>query len=215
MIDALKMTGAPPAPEPMARGFGSFAALSESVDFAVQPAAVAAVEPLTLEQAKTHLRVYLNDEDDYIAGLIIAARMMAEGRLNRTITQRQLVATFRAWHVGMRLPKPPVVSVDAVEYLDTDGALQPFDSFDVLAEGMIGPTYGATLPAIRHRPDAIRVTYTAGYAEGEVPAPIVQWMLLAIGTMYQNRESIINGVSSQPLAGDFFAMLLQPYMVYE
>jgi hypothetical protein len=65
------------------------------------------------------------------------------------------------------------------------------------------------------RRDAVRVYYTAGYPVGEVPLPIVQWMLLAIGTMYANRENEVVGATVAPLPDNFSRWLLQPYMVYE
>lgn len=175
------------------------------------------VEPITLERAKSHLRVVFSDEDDDIAGMITAARQIAEGRLNRTLVQRQLVAAFPCFYGGLALRKPPLISVDSVEYLDIDGNLHAFsdyylDEFTVPARVELSHGTG---PATRARNDAVRVTYTAGYAEGDVPAPIIQWMLLVIGTMYENRATLVNGTISQPLAGDFMQMLIQPFMVYE
>lgn len=175
---------------------------------------LAGEEPITLERAKLHLRVVNPDEDDYILSMIIAARHMAEGRLNRTLVQRQLNTTFVSMHERMRLLKPPIVSVDSVQYVDADGAVQEFSDFELIGEE-VAVSHGVTPPASRYRLDAIRVAYTAGYAAGEIPQPIVQWMLLSIGTMYDHRATIVNGSISQPLADDFVRWLLQPYMVYE
>jgi len=178
----------------------------------------AIVEPITLARAKAHLRVVFEDEDDYIASLITSARQMAEGRLNRTLVQRQLTETFPAWCSCMVLPKPPLVSVDSVVYLDTDGAQQSLEAYEVYdsrVPAVLGLPYGASLPALRWRPDAIRVTYTAGYADGEVPAPIVSWMLLVIGSLYENRETMSAGVQIYSIPEDFMQWMLQPYMVYE
>lgn len=175
-------------------------------------------EPITLARAKAHLRVVINDEDDYIASLITAARTMAEGRINRTLVQRQLVAAFPAWCTRMALPKPPLVSVDNVIYLDTDGAEQSLDTYDVYEHdtpAALALPYGTSPPALRWRPDAIRVTYTAGYADGNVPASILSWMLLVIGTLYDNRASSITGTITSSLPDDFMTWMLQPYMVYE
>lgn len=175
-------------------------------------------EPITLAKAKAHLRVVCDDEDDYIAGLITAAREMAEGRLNRTLVQRQLTVAFPAWCVRMALPKPPLVSVDSVVYLDTDGVEQSLDEYDVqeyATPAAISLSYGTPVPALRWRPDAIRVTYTAGYADGNVPAPILSWMLLVIGSLYENRETLSAGMQVYSIPDDFMSWMLQPYMVYE
>lgn len=46
------------------------------------------IEPVTLEQAKTHLRVEHDDEDDYILSLISAAREYAENFTGRLLAER-------------------------------------------------------------------------------------------------------------------------------
>ena len=199
MIDATKLASA----SPQQFAAAEFVALDTDTG-----------EPITLEQAKAHLRVVGSDEDDYIAGLIEAARAMAEGRLNRTLVQRQLTGTFRSWCDRIELLKPPIVSVDSVEYLDTDGALQLFEDFDLAGQSVL-PVAGAALPPLRYRPDAIRVMYTAGYEPGTVPQPIVQWMLLVIGALYAHRESMTAGVKVEMIPEEFNRWLLQPYMVYE
>lgn len=192
------------------------AALIEEID---QASFEEAAEPITLEQAKKHLRVYGADDDAYIAMLITAARQMAEGRLNRTITPRELVATFDSWGQALRLFKPPVLSIEAITYTDAGGVEQTLTA-GFLSNLMAEPArvvldYGSTWPALQPRAGAVTVRYRAGYESGTVPYPIIQWMLLAIGTMFNNRETLVNGVSSTALAGGFVDALLQPYMVYE
>lgn len=180
-------------------------------------------EPITLDRAKEHLRVVGTDDDNYISALIVTARQMAEGRLNRTIVQRRRVATFGAWYTIMPLLKPPVISVDNIAYIDSTGAEVMLDagtfyappaSEDALPYAQMGFDFVRPMLAVTRR-DAVRVYYTAGYPVGEVPLPIVQWMLLAIGTMYANRENDVVGATITPLPDNFSRWLLQPYMVYE
>jgi uncharacterized phiE125 gp8 family phage protein len=190
-------------------------------------------EPITLARAKDHLRVVGTDEDDYISSLISTARQMAEGRLNRTIVQRRRVATFRGWGImplsgygrtgyPLHLLKPPVLSVDNIGYIDSTGAEVMLDASafylpPVAEDEMPRVELQSTLVPVltTTRRDAVRVYYTAGYPVGEVPLPIVQWMLLAIGTMYANRENEVLGATVAPLPDNFSQWLLQPYKVYE
>lgn len=181
------------------------------------------VEPLTLAEAKEHLRVYIADDDAYISSLIVAARTMAEGKLNRTIVQRRRAARFTGWGAHMRLPKPPVISIDNVGYYDETGGEMMLDAsrfylageYDEDSLPYVAFRPGEAYPLLDLRAHPITVYYTAGYVPGEVPADIVQWIKLAIGTMYNNRESVVNGVTSNPLGDDFTRWLLQPHMVYE
>lgn len=213
MIDAEKMmvaAGLAPAPELLAES------VAPSLDVA---------EPITLAQAKAHLRVVVADDDAYISGLIMAARQMAEGRLNRTIVQRRRAVRFSGWGDRMRLLKPPVISVDSIGYVDDTGGEMMLDASryylgvveDEEESGLpeIELRAGEAFPYLDRRAKPITVYYTAGYPVGGVPQPIIQWMLLSIGTMYDNRATVVNGVSTAALPDDFARWLLQPYMVYE
>lgn len=183
---------------------------------------VEVVEPITLEEAKKHLRLegVLDDEDSQIQMMIIAARRLAEGKLNRTIVQREINATFDGWGCKMRLPKPPFVELLGVDYLDSDGVSQamPSESYYVLQgsePAEVAFVGGAPLPALAKRRGTITVRYLAGYPDGQVPEDLKSWMLLQIGSLYAHRESVIAGVSVAPLPEMYERMFLQPYMVYE
>ena len=180
------------------------------------------VEPITLEEAKKHLRLegVLDDEDSQIQMMIIAARRLAEGKLNRTIVQRELAATFDGWGCKMRLPKPPFVELLGVDYMDSEGVSQPMpvDSYYVLQgrePAEVAFVGGAPLPALAKRRGTITVRYLAGYPDGQVPEDLKSWMLLQIGSLYAHRESVIAGVSVAPLPEIYERMFLQPYMVCE
>ena len=177
-------------------------------------------EPITLEEAKKQCRVELSDDDDYILSLITVARQMAEGRLNRTIKQRQLEARFDYWPSSLSLPKPPLVSVDSISYIDADGVLAELDDDSYIVNTSVEPAriplaYGVPWPALRKQSGAVVVRYTAGYTPEEVPAPIKQWIKLIVGTMYENRETMSAGVQLYEMSDTFMSWLLQPYMVYE
>lgn len=181
-------------------------------------------EPITLDQAKAHLRVVVADDDAYIYSLILAARQMAEGRLNRTIVQRRRVALFHAWNTVFPLLKPPVISVDNIGYIDETGGEMLMDpGLFFLADAGEEEIPVAELnlgdeplpDLLRGRRNAVRVYYTAGYPVGQVPQPIIQWMLLAIGTLYANREAEVVGATVYALPDDFMKWLLKPYQVYE
>lgn len=181
------------------------------------------VEPVTLAEAKEHLRVHIPDDDAYISSLIVAARTMAEGKLNRTIVQRRRAARFAGWGVHMKLPKPPAISIDRIGYYDETGGEVMLDDtrfylageYDEDSVPYVAFRPSEDYPRLDRRAQPITVYYTAGYPVGEVPADIVQWIKLVIGTLYSNRETLVNGTISTPLADNFVRWLLQPHMVYE
>ena len=89
------------------------------------------VEPVSLFEAKEHLRLMSDfaDDDAYIQGLISAARRLIENRTRRTFTLTRWQATFSNWtgcdcH-GRELPYPPLMAtIDTfkveIEYRDHD-----------------------------------------------------------------------------------------------
>lgn len=180
-------------------------------------AAVPAPEPISLERAKQHLRVVYDDEDEYISALIVAAREMAEQRLNRTLVRRIRRVAFDRMEVFYRLPKPPFVGLVSVNY-SVPGGVTPVDAIaygldEISTPARIVPISG--WPSLNEAGSTVIVEYEAGYAEGEVPAPIIQWMLLVIGSLYENRETMTAGVTVSSIPEEFTSWLLQPYMVYE
>lgn len=156
----------------------------------------ATVEPLTLAEAKAHLRVTLVDQqnDDYITSLIAVARQAAEDRTQRTLLTTTWRLSLQAFPRGaVTLLKPRIQSVQAIVYIDPAGQEQllPADAFvlDTASEAhQLAPTPGSAWPATRQQPGAVRITYVAGYAAAaEIPTPIVHWIKLALSDLYLNR----------------------------
>lgn len=177
-------------------------------------------EPITLERAKAHLRVVFDDDDAQILGMISAARDMLEKRLNRALMPQTIEATVDYFADGIPLPLPPYLGGLQVAYTDASGVSQTLaptaytvDQHSVPAR--LYAAWGTTWPTVRIGPGAVVLTYQAGYASAaQVPATLVQWMLLAIGTMYENRETMSAGVSVTSIPEEFMHWLWHPYMVY-
>lgn len=159
----------------------------------------ATVEPITLAQAKAHLREEQDEthNDLLITSLIAVARQAAEDRLQRTLIETTWQRTLDAFPRGdghVQLLMPRILSVESVKYLALDGTLTTLDpvayELDPTAEpGLLMPAHGTSWPASRARPGAVQVRYKAGYGTtaADVPAPIVQWIKLALTDLYVNR----------------------------
>lgn len=95
------------------------------------------------------------------------------------------------------VPKPPLVSIDSIQYLDDTGVLQTLDpslyAVDAVSEpARIVPAFGTSWPSTQNIANAVRVSFTCGYGTlpSSVPAGIRIWMLMLAGTLYENRELI-------------------------
>lgn len=175
-------------------------------------------EPITLGEAKAHLRVFVADDDALILGYVKAARCALEARLNRVLMPQVVEAAV--YQVGDTVfPVLPARGVISISYTDTAGVVQPLDpSYYVFAgysePPWLGPSFGSTWPAAQTgTPYVIR--YEAGYEDADsVPAALKQWILLALGAFYEQRSAVVAGVSVSPLPEDFMHWLWHPYMVY-
>ena len=178
-----------------------------------------AAEPLTTAEAKAHLVVEHSDDDTLIDAQIAAARKLAETRTNR-----QLVQATYDWKIDrfsdlMHLPKPPLVSVTSIKYIDTDGVEQTLDGavYNVEADsvpGQIRLAYNQSWPSTRIDVEPITIRFVAGYANAAaVPEAIKRWMLLQIGSMYNSREDTVIGSGTSRL--DFTDSMIQSLAVPE
>ena len=153
-------------------------------------------EPITLAEAKDHLRVDHTGEDAIIDNLIVAARQYLEGLLGRGIPQQTMTAYYSTFWDLMELPRAaPLRSVSSLKYLDSDGAEQTAstDLYDVFAApepGEVRRAYNQSWPSHRVVTDPVYLTYVCGWpSAAQIPAPIRQAMLLLIGHWYENRET--------------------------
>jgi len=168
------------------------------------------VDPVTLAEAKAHLRVDHDDEDAGISAMIGAAvsHFDGDGVLGRAmITQSwsQWVSQSPGW---VRLNVGPFQSLTAVEYYDAGNEIQtaPLTDFEVRLDGdfvCLKPKKDFVWPPAYIRNDAIKITYVAGYGDtaADVPASVRHAILLTIAHWYEHREAVVEGSYSElPMA---------------
>lgn len=178
----------------------------------------AAQEPLTLEEAKRHLKVDDTEDDPLIASLITTVRQACEAECQRTLLDSTLELVADAFTPVLQLRRPRVIEVLSVSYTDPAGQLQtlPPDAWRLDADSepaRLEPAPGQAWPATRAQSAAVRVRYRAGYgaSPAQVPAALKTWMLLQLGHLYAHREAATAG-SLQPLP--YADGLLDPYRVW-
>lgn len=172
------------------------------------------MEPVSLDDAKRHLRVTSTLDDGYIGGLITAARKYAERRTRRAfITQTWAIKLerFPDSSSSLYLPVPPLQSITSITYVDQDGATQTWSSGSYKAltshlPGRVVLEYGEVWPtSLRDDPEAVVITFVAGYGDAatDVPQEIKQAILLMVGHWYANREPVAATTMSKiPLTVD-------------
>lgn len=170
---------------------------------------------VTLEQMKRHLRVDHDDDDELIEAYIVAAEHRVDGPTGitgRAFRPQRLRYSFHSFSSRICLPFPPLISVDSLSYLDSNGDVQFFleeDQWRVVGVGSeqggaILPLYGVEWPSLLTTtdPDLVRVEFTAGYYapnspdDDRVPATIKHAIKLIVGDWYEQRVSTIVGTSA-------------------
>lgn len=198
-----------------------------------------ATEPISRAEAKVHLRVEVTftDDDLLIDALITAARQYAETECDRSFVTQTVKYTMDALPGSLGYPSPgygrefsipgnalvltkgPHQSISSITYLDSGGIVQTMPSTDYIADlsgpaCRITPVFGKIWPIAQFQIASASVTFIAGYGgAAAVPNGIKQWMLLMIGSMYENREGIVvgRGITANPLS--IFDSLLDPFRV--
>lgn len=174
----------------------------------------ASVLPVTLEEAKEHLRI--DDADTSENALVTAYIKAAVASIEQYYcavseqTWRQSFDTF--WKV-FRLSRYPVIGVPVLKYRPEGGADVTVAQADysVLSDE-IGPFVrikdGFDYPSSLYETGAVTLEWKAGFSAGAIPENIRVAILLIVGDLYQNREAKVeNSLQENQAVG----WLLSPY----
>jgi uncharacterized phiE125 gp8 family phage protein len=195
-----------------------------------------AEEPVTLIEAKLHLRVDFDDDDTLIASLITAARQAAEtltGRQFITARWKQVLDCFpgpslmgvpagQAFTLpghAILLAKAPVQSVVSINYLDMGSVSQTMPALSYTVDAAceparITPVFGQIWPICLPQIGAVSVTFDVGYGTAaQVPEGIKSWIKLRVGSLYAHREEVAALSRGRIDSLPFIDGLLDPYKV--
>jgi uncharacterized phiE125 gp8 family phage protein len=162
-----------------------------------------ASEPITLDEAKEHLRVDGPEEDLIISSLVKAAREWCEsfsGRSYVTQTWEIVLDDFPAEDY-IKLSRPPLQSVTSIKYYGTDNTEYTMTATDYFVDiksepGRVALAYGESWPSTTLRPiNGVIITYDAGYGDSTlVPDKIKAAIKLVLGHLYVHREEVTEKV---------------------
>lgn len=185
-----------------------------------------AAEPVTLALAKQHCRVTIDDDDAIVQAYIAASRKLCENETRRAFFNQtwQLtldhfplypfwIGTGRAtdrhdtWYYSniwkgyrIQIPRPSLVSVNSITYLDPSGATITLDPSLYFVDADSEPGCAVPQPGIywpytqQYLPGSVKVQFVAGsYGDGvatnNCPESVQVAILLMTGHLYENREA--------------------------
>ena len=187
--------------------------------------AAPAVEPVSLAEAKTFLRVGHSDEDRLIDELIAASRDQVERLTGLALITQSWRETLDRWPArrlsacgqAMRLARRPLISMEALRVYDRSGAATLVDPAEYRVEPGEPGRLIAILPFVLPQPErpasGIEIDFTAGFGAGasDVPASLRDAILQLVAARYggvERAQSARRGEDSLP---DAVAVLLSPW----
>lgn len=183
------------------------------------------VEPITLAEAKAHLRQPSTADDTLISELLAAARNTAEIYTGRDLVQRVYDYSLTGFPSGdIELEKAPVNAVTSINYVDTNGDDQ------TVAPAVYGANlnetapfvylnYGQSWPSARQQQGAVTIRLTTGYPSGtgspideaeNIPAAIKSAIKVMLRDLYDNRGNTEHGVMGMTAQN-----LLAPFRIWK
>jgi len=191
--------------------------------------------PVSLADAKLHLRVDIDEDDDLITALIGAATEHVEAATGRALVTRTVdfyAPSFPCNSGEIELPLSPVSSVTNLIFTDSAATahtwtvsgtnlLNELGTINAHVDLVNAPprlvlAYSQVWPSnVLKTANALKVRFVAGYgAATTVPLWAKQAMLLLIGTWYMQRESITIDQRESLIVPHTVDLLLAPNKVW-
>jgi uncharacterized phiE125 gp8 family phage protein len=156
-------------------------------------------EPVTLAEAKAHLRLETTADDATVVADILAARQHVEQVCWRGLVTQTWEAVLDAFPGDViELPQGHLVSIASVKYIDTAGAEQTLATTEYEADtssvpGNLRLAYDKSWPDTRTQWNAVVVRYVVGWPVADVPQPIKSAILLLVSQLYEHRTPEVLG----------------------
>lgn len=154
------------------------------------------VEPVTVADAKSHCRIDLAEDDALLSSMITTARVYVERKTNRQLLEATYQLYTDAFPAAFELPRSPASSVTSITYVDTGGSTQTLAATEYTLDAyrepaVIMPAYLKSWPSTQDVPNAVCVTFKAGYGSTATTVPVAlrQAVLMHVAHQYENRSA--------------------------
>ncbi len=161
-------------------------------------------EPLTLAEAKAHLRLSHGSEDELLNGLIRAARDDVERATGLALMDQSWRLVLDRWPRGgcVMLMRYPVREILSVTAFGTEGEASLIDPADYEFDPVSRPArlHFENQPAALRAMNGIEIDFSAGFGEAgtDVPDLLKRAMLVLVAHWYEFRATY--GAADQPVS---------------
>lgn len=170
-------------------------------------------EPVSLTEARNFLRLDLTEEDELLATLITAARLMVEAASGRLLVDQAWRIVIDGWPGSgeIRLPLSPVGAITAARVYDALGLAQPVATTALELDRTSDPPVlriVGEVPEIGRLRGAIEIDLLAGFGPTaqSVPALLRQAVLRLAARWFEHRGDVV-GRDAEALPTEIMALI--------
>ena len=193
-----------------------------------------AATPITLAEAKEHLRVTTSSQDAYITTCLKAATTYTEEWLGRALVDQTWELVLDGFPTGtsflttgeidtvraIQIPKPPLISIVQIAYDDSNGDEQIMNANNYYADTASEPGW-VVLNGITQWPttiaaiNSVRIRFRAGYesmdspVDTAIPDDILAAVKLTMESLFENRGRQIVGEVANAMPFGVDALLIK------
>lgn len=179
-----------------------------------------ALEPVSVAEAKAHLRIDGEDDDAYLTAAIVSARVHVEALTRRMLIEQSWRVYFDSWPRKriVTISVAPLIGVETVTVYDADGEPVVVDPDDYVADTIACPgrlILLSPVPATVGRAvNGIEIDVTAGYGASsvDVPSPLRQAIMMLVAHWYEHRGAVGHDLAGEVPPHGFHA-LIAPYRI--
>lgn len=157
--------------------------------------------PITIDEAKSHLRVVGTFDNSEIGSIIAAATATVENYTWRPLMEQTWKLYLDSSEViaDIIINKAPLISVDSVQYYDADNALQTLSTDNYYTDLVGDPARIkiTTMPQVYDRFNAMVITFKCGYAALSAEA-IADSVNLTDNTITKANHGLLTGQMITP-----------------
>ena len=161
---------------------------------------------VSLEEAKTHLRIGHTEDDAYITRLTKAAQLVCEKLTGMVLTPCDFIMQCDEWSQTKEIPEISIIkTISYIKYMDASSpsvqqtwSASNYELINYSQRSRISLVDGSSYPTLRSGPGSIEMKFSAkpSWSANTLTAlseVAFQAVLITIADMYENRQSVIVG----------------------
>lgn len=156
-----------------------------------------AVEPVTLDEVKAHLRIDGNLEDVLLSSLILTSRLHIEASLDVALIDQTWTLRLDRWPktCDVEIPLSPLHAITSVKVKDASSMWLTVPPTSYLTDVASRPPRlvfnAAGRPVPGTRAAGIEIVFSAGFGStpASVPAPLRHAIILLVAHWYEHRDA--------------------------